>query len=89
MDRATIICRCEEVTLGDIEDALAAGLILPGDVRKYTRAGMGSCQGRTCQRLVMQAIKRYLQQDPGVYEETALVRTPIQPVSVDELASWE
>lgn len=88
MDDSTIICRCEEVTLGDIKKAIEAGLLIPGDIRKYTRAGMGSCQGRTCQRLMMQTLKQYLV-DVGIAEDTLHTRTPIQPVSIDELAVWD
>ena len=39
----TIICRCEDVTVGDLERV--------GDVRSaklQTRCGMGACQGRIC-----------------------------------------
>ena len=44
----TIICRCEEVTWGEVKAALEAGLRDPGDLRKYTRIGMGTCQGELC-----------------------------------------
>lgn len=42
-DADTIICRCEDVTLGSIEagDSLRHAKLM-------TRAGMGSCQGRIC-----------------------------------------
>ena len=88
MDDSTLICRCEEVTYGDIKKALEAGLITAGDVRKYTRAGMGSCQGRTCQRLVMQMIKQYVGKD-HISEESITVRTPAQQISLRELANWD
>ena len=88
MDDSTLICRCEEVTYGDVKKALEAGLITPGDVRKYTRAGMGSCQGRTCQRLMMQMIKQYVGRD-CIAEESITVRTPAQQVSLKELANWD
>ncbi|MEG3630294.1 FAD-dependent oxidoreductase [Streptomyces poriticola] len=44
----TVVCRCEEVTAGDVRAARALGA---GDVRTVkllTRAGMGWCQGRVC-----------------------------------------
>jgi hypothetical protein len=40
---STIICRCEDVTVHDLESV--------GDVRSaklQTRCGMGACQGRIC-----------------------------------------
>ncbi|MBC9724328.1 NAD(P)/FAD-dependent oxidoreductase [Streptomyces sp. TRM68367] len=44
----TVVCRCEEVTAGDVRAAVDLGA---GDVRTVkllTRAGMGWCQGRVC-----------------------------------------
>ncbi|MEU9986450.1 FAD-dependent oxidoreductase [Streptomyces sp. NPDC048045] len=45
----TVVCRCEEVTAGQVRTA--AGTLGAGDVRTVkllTRAGMGWCQGRMC-----------------------------------------
>ncbi|GGS82704.1 FAD/NAD(P)-dependent oxidoreductase [Streptomyces cinerochromogenes] len=45
----TVVCRCEEVTAGQVRDA--AGTLGAGDLRTVkllTRAGMGWCQGRMC-----------------------------------------
>ncbi len=47
-DKETVICRCENVTLGKIDHAIAQGI---GDITKLkmaTRAGMGDCQGKNC-----------------------------------------
>lgn len=88
MDDNTLICRCEEVTYGDVKKALEAGLITPADVRKYTRAGMGSCQGRTCQRLMMQLIRQYVKGEV-LAEESITPRAPAAQVSLRELARWD
>jgi NAD(P)H-nitrite reductase large subunit len=48
-----IICRCEEVSQGEIEEAISLGLTRMDEVKRLTRAGMGLCQGKTCGRLVM------------------------------------
>eukprot|EP01037_Dinobryon_pediforme_P002108 gene2108-2145_t len=42
----TIICRCEEVTAGDIRARAAVGRSGPNQLKAFTRAGMGPCQGR-------------------------------------------
>ncbi|MFI1068760.1 FAD-dependent oxidoreductase [Streptomyces puniciscabiei] len=45
----TVVCRCEEVTAGQVRTA--AGTLGAGDLRTaklLTRAGMGWCQGRMC-----------------------------------------
>ena len=44
----TILCRCEEVTAGEIRRNLAAGATNIGTLKRVTRAGMGRCQGRYC-----------------------------------------
>ena len=46
----TIVCRCEEVTVQEIFDGIIAESSDPNSVKSITRAGMGNCQGRNCQR---------------------------------------
>ncbi|MHA5046982.1 FAD/NAD(P)-dependent oxidoreductase [Streptomyces sp. SD15] len=49
----TVVCRCEEVTAGEIREAV--GELGAGDLRTVkllTRAGMGWCQGRMCEPAV-------------------------------------
>ncbi len=48
-DDATILCRCEALTLRDLRDTITAHAIsdLP-TLKRLTRAGMGRCQGRLC-----------------------------------------
>ena len=86
MREDTIICRCEEVTYGEIKAAVEFGLIDPGDVRKYTRAGMGSCQGRTCQRELMRIIKQISGTDVQLQNHLN-PRIPAQAVSVEILSN--
>ena len=52
-NRDVIICRCEEVSQVEIEEAISLGLTRMDEVKRFTRAGMGLCQGKTCGRLVM------------------------------------
>ena len=51
-DDETIICRCEQVTLRQIREALKIGAQTVVDVKNLTRCGMGNCQGRTCGEIV-------------------------------------
>ncbi len=44
----TIVCRCEEVTAGQLRAEMAGGLTSLAVLKKATRAGMGRCQGRFC-----------------------------------------
>ena len=60
-----IVCRCEEVSEGEIRDALRRPL--PVDsldaVKRRTRAGMGRCHGGFCTPRVMQILADELQVD--------------------------
>ncbi|WP_406050348.1 2Fe-2S iron-sulfur cluster-binding protein [Kribbella sp. NBC_00889] len=49
----TVVCRCEEVTRGEIEAAVAGRGVQDGRALKLSsRAGLGMCQGRVCSRTV-------------------------------------
>ena len=70
-----LVCRCEEVTAGDIRRAIRAGATDVTQVKLRTRAGMGLCQGRTCELLVQQI----LSQELGVRQEETGYSTPRTP----------
>ena len=48
----TVLCRCEDVTAGEVDAAVAAGARTPAELKIVTRCGQGPCQGRVCERLV-------------------------------------
>lgn len=45
---ATIACRCEEISIGQLRDAIGQGFDSLGALKRMTRLGMGRCQGRYC-----------------------------------------
>lgn len=47
-DNAIMVCRCEEVTAGEIHDAISLGCRDANQLKSHTRCGMGPCQGRFC-----------------------------------------
>ncbi len=51
-----VVCRCEEITQGEIKEAVRLGATSMNEVKRLTRAGMGLCQGKTCGRLVMELL---------------------------------
>ena len=59
-DDDMLICRCEEVTKGEIRKAVHEGMWTLTEVRRYLRTGMGLCQGQTCQRNVQNIVAREL-----------------------------
>jgi thioredoxin reductase len=85
---ATIVCRCEEITAGDIRARAALGRPGPNQLKAFTRAGMGPCQGRQCGYSVMHIVAAAQQRpvgDVGFYR----VRPPLKPVTLGELASLD
>jgi len=56
MSRKVILCRCEDVTLADIQHAVAAGYADLEEVKRYTGFGTGPCQGKECLREIALAI---------------------------------
>lgn len=65
-DYGVIICRCEEVSKGEILDALDAPFVVPSvdAIKRRVRAGMGRCQGGFCGPLVVQIIADKLKITP-------------------------
>jgi sarcosine oxidase subunit alpha len=52
-DDEMIICRCERVTKGEIVRLIRAGYRDMNQIKAVTRAGMGSCGGKTCTELIL------------------------------------
>ncbi len=76
----TLICRCEEITLGEIRRAVADGAVDIHDIKRRTRMGMGRCQGRFCG----QTIQEIFPHMPNPMGFTP--RIPVRPVSFGRLA---
>jgi thioredoxin reductase len=84
----TVVCRCEEVTKGTLDAALAGGAQEIGAVKRATRIGMGRCQGRYC----APALAAYLSEREGrVPEDLSFFapRVPIKPVDIGTLVAAE
>ena len=56
MKGKVIICRCEDVTLHDVHDAIDTGHADIEEVKRYTGFGTGPCQGKECLALVARVI---------------------------------
>ena len=83
----TVVCRCEELTARDIR-AAAAGTPGPNQVKAFTRAGMGPCQGRQCGYTVSHLLAA-LQKRPVAEVGFYRIRPPLKPVTLGELASLD
>ncbi|MGH7115489.1 MAG: (2Fe-2S)-binding protein [Stellaceae bacterium] len=84
-DDETIVCRCEEVTVGAPREAVRLGSCDPNRAKTFTRCGMGPCQGRMCGPTVAAVIARESGRsiaDLGTYR----IRIPVRPVPLVALA---
>jgi NADPH-dependent 2,4-dienoyl-CoA reductase/sulfur reductase-like enzyme len=85
---ADIVCRCEEIAVAELEDAVAQGCTDANRAKAFTRCGMGPCQGRMCGPAAAEVIARALHQSadqPGQFR----VRLPLRPIPLAELASLQ
>lgn len=84
----TIVCRCEELTAGDIRRAAAIGQPGPNQIKSYTRAGMGPCQGRQCGYTIAHIVAAE-QKRPVAEVGFYRIRPPLKPLTLGELASLD
>jgi thioredoxin reductase len=86
-DRSTLLCRCEDVTVGQMQDALDADpqLASASSAKLRTRTGMGFCQGRMCElsvrRLLAARRNCRIEEVPGY-----TIRPPVKPLPIGVLA---
>jgi glycerol-3-phosphate dehydrogenase len=78
-DYGEIICRCEEISKGEIIDALRSPIPVytVDGIKKRVRPGMGRCQGAFCLPLVMKIIS-----EEGKIEMKEIVKSTPQSVFV-------
>ena len=85
-DDDVIVCRCEEITKGEIRRAVHDGMFTLTEIRRYLRTGMGLCQGQTCTKLVKGIVARELNVCPAELRE-ATGRAPMRPIEMNILAN--
>lgn len=84
----TTLCRCENVTVGDVRRAVSEGVRDVNEVKVLTRCGMGPCQGRMCGP----ALAEIVATESGLdVERVGLlkVRPPLKPIPLGEVAGME
>lgn len=75
-----IVCRCEEVTLEDVLYAVEKlGARSVDDVKRYTQAGCGLCQGKTCGRIIANILAQRLGTPMPLPTKP---RPPVRPIKV-------
>ncbi|WP_018182819.1 NAD(P)/FAD-dependent oxidoreductase [Kaistia granuli] len=85
LDDATIACRCEEVTAGDLRELIDDGFTDLNQLKSFSRCGMGQCQGRMCSNTVGRVLAERLgtgMAEVGHYR----LRLPVKPLPIEQLA---
>lgn len=83
MSDKVIVCRCEDVTRREVEEAFEKGYKDLESVKRYTGFGTGWCQGKQC----VVPIARLVVELGGITPEQPITpRQPYHPVPLAELA---
>ena len=86
---ATMVCRCEGVTAGEVRQALLGRAHLgPDGIKIATRAGMGPCQGRQCGLSLTRLVSEVHGNSPAKIGFLS-VRPPLKPLTLRELAGLD
>ena len=83
-----VICRCEEVTAGEIREVIAEGMTNINEIKALTRAGMGPCQGRMCVSIIAEMVSLKTNQ-PLAEIGLPTPRPPIKPVPLVDIARYK
>jgi sarcosine oxidase subunit beta len=81
VSRKVILCRCEDVTLTDVQRAVASGWSDLEEVKRYTGFGTGPCQGKECLRSVALAIAEASGRSPPAMHAFT-TRPPLVPTEL-------
>lgn len=81
--QACIVCRCEDVTRAEIEAAITDGARDVNQLKAFTRAGMGPCQGKSCGEAIAELVAARVGSRTAAGEMTA--RPPFRPIDTAAL----
>ncbi len=88
-DADTVVCRCEEVSAGDMRRVVQAhNCPGPNQLKSFMRCGMGPCQGRLCGLTAVELIAETQGVSPaavGYYR----IRAPVKPVTLGDMAALD
>lgn len=83
-----VLCRCENVSVGDVRACLSAGRVPPdvNRVKAITRCGMGRCQGRYCGPALQEIVAA---QTASPIADVGRLRgqAPVKPIALDVAAA--
>ncbi|MCJ7596968.1 MAG: FAD-dependent oxidoreductase [Desulfobacterales bacterium] len=80
----TVVCRCEDVRMGEIRKAVQEGAHTPEALKRALRIGMGNCQGKICGPILYDILSLYTRR-PAEEIPPFSVRSPIKPLAIRSL----
>jgi NAD(P)H-nitrite reductase large subunit len=89
MDDEIIICRCEDVTWGDVRKVMEKGWGCMEEIKRVTRAGMGRCQGLTCRDMLIKTIAKTCERRVEDLFPIPTFRPPTKPLPLGVIADGE
>lgn len=81
----TLVCRCEDVTLHELDAAMEHGYRDLESLKRYTGFGTGVCQGKWCLALCA----RLIHERGGDADKPMTPRPPYHPASLASLAGLD
>ena len=84
MNNKKFICRCEDITLEEIEEVMSRGYTSMEEIKRITRCGMGQCQGRTCRTLLLSLIAKHTKTSPEDIKISSY-RPPVKNVKMSTI----
>jgi NAD(P)H-nitrite reductase large subunit len=81
----TLVCRCEDVTLHELERAIGQGFRDIESLKRYTGFGTGVCQGKSCLTLCARVLAER-GGDPG---QGITPRPPYHAAALADLAGLD
>jgi sarcosine oxidase subunit beta len=82
------LCRCEDVTLHEFQDAYAEGFSELESLKRYTGVGTGFCQGKGCLSEAAEQLAVLRHVSPAEIRLTN-IRPPAEPLTFAQLASLD
>lgn len=86
MSRRAFVCRCEDVTLAEIDHVLELGLHTIEEIKRYSGLGTGPCQGKECMSVLAGILCARGLADPETIQPFT-ARPPTEPVTLGTLAA--
>ncbi len=88
MDKDTIVCRCEDLTVKEIKEWIDKGYQTFDEIKRVSRVGMGPCQGKTCRAHILRMLAT-ASGKPLDKMKPATFRPPVKPIRLGTIAGGE